>query len=100
MSSTRSFAGFVLPISLPLYFWKRTQLGRRAISALCLSRRSDLGLATSGLPRSTDIDAPTSLVRFVPEAVSEPEIIAPPIEPIVDRPFNFNTDAFAHRSQQ
>jgi len=30
------------------------------------SRRFDLGLATSGLPLSTDIDAPTSLVRFVP----------------------------------
>jgi hypothetical protein len=40
MSSTRSFEGFVLPISLPLYFWKRTQLGRRAMSALCQNRKS------------------------------------------------------------
>ena len=32
------------------------------------SSRSDLGLATSGLPQSTAIDAPTRLVRFGPEA--------------------------------
>jgi hypothetical protein len=54
----------------------------------------------SVLPPTADMRRLHRNVSFVPEAVSEPEIIAPPIEPIVDRPFNFNTDAFAHRSQQ
>jgi hypothetical protein len=38
------------------------------MSVVGQSRHSDLWLATSDLPLSTDIDAPTPLVRFGPKA--------------------------------
>ena len=53
------------------------------MSLMGQSRRFDLGLATSGLPLSTDIDATTRLARFVPIAeVTRQELERPEADSI------------------
>jgi hypothetical protein len=45
-------------------FWERLEV--KALRATRQKRRSDRVVATSGLPRGTDIAGPTRWVRFVP----------------------------------
>jgi len=61
--------GLAMSALLPLYPRKPTFFVRGGMSQKGHSRRFDRTTATSGLPSSTDIIRPETLVRFVPTTV-------------------------------